>query len=88
MGPQHFINQLSDLNPDAVLFNNMHSAIVGVGYVGGGDAVAVYSKAKIYEKLLADGFSAEDANEYYACKFFTLRAAEHTPVIIDDLAQE
>lgn len=85
---QHFINQLSDLNPDAVLFDNMDTAIVGVGYVGGGEPVAVYSRAKIYEKLLADGFSAEDANEYYAAKFFAIWAAEHTPVIIDDLAQE
>lgn len=88
MAHQKFINQLSDLNPDAVFFENMDEAIVGIGYVGGQDPVPVYSRAKIYEKLLADGFSAEDADEYYAGKFFTRRAGPATPVIIDDLAQE
>lgn len=88
MTPQHFINELSDLNPEAVFFDNMDSAIVGLGYIGGADPVPVYSRAKIYEKLFADGFSVEDANEYYACKFFALRAGEHTPVIFDDMRQE
>jgi len=84
---QSVISTLNDLNPDAVLFDNMEAALIGVGYIGTRDPVAVYSKAKIYEKLLADGFSAEDADEYFSSKFTNLWAAENTPVVVDDLLE-
>ena len=77
--------ELNDLNPDAVFFDNMDSALVGVGYISNADPVPVYSKAAIYSKLLADGLSQEDADEYYAGKFVSFRSGEQTPVIIDDL---
>lgn len=88
MDYHHFINQLSDVNPEAVFFDNMDTAIIGLGRVGGDDPVPVYSRSKIYDKLLADGFSLEDAHEYYAGKFLALRAGAATPVILDDLPQE
>lgn len=85
---QHILAELADLNPEAVLFENMDCALIGVGYSGGDGPVAVYSRSKIYAKLLGDGFSREDADEYYVCKFLGLRAAELTPVIVDDLQEE
>lgn len=78
---------LGDLNPEAVLFDNMESALIGIGYVGHHDPVAIYSKAKIYEKLLADGLSQEDAEEYFSGKFTNSWAGELTPVIFDDLSE-
>lgn len=80
--------ELADLNPEAILFDNMDSALIGVGYIADDDPVAVYSRAKIYAKLLSDGFSREDADEYYAGKFVALRAGNLTPVIIDDFQEE
>ena len=79
---------LGDLNPDAVLFENMDEALIGLGYIGHQEPVAVYSKAKIYEKLLADGFSQEDADEYFSGKFTNTWAGEHTPVIFDDTLKQ
>lgn len=87
MEAQTILATLNDLNPDAVLFDNMDSAIVGVGYIGHMDPVAVYSRAKIYEKLLADGLSEDDAEEYYSSKFVNRWCAENTPVIIDDTTE-
>jgi hypothetical protein len=78
---------LGDLNPEAVLFDNMETALVGIGYVGHHDPVAVYSKTKIYEKLLADGLSQEDAEEYFSGKFTNSWAGACTPVILDDLLE-
>lgn len=78
--------ELNDRNPDAVLFDNMHGAIVGVGTIAHHDPVAVYSKRKIFETLFADGFSEEDAEEYFS-KFSGLWAGENTPVIIDDILE-
>lgn len=86
--PQQVLAELSDLNPEAVLFDNMDSALIGLGYIADDGPVAVYSKAKIYAKLLADGFSREDADEYYAGKFVALRAGNLTPVIVDDFQEE
>lgn len=80
--------QLADLNPDAVLLDNMADALIGVGYIGHQDPVAVYSKAKIFAKLQNDGLSQEDAEEYYVGRFLGLWAGEHTPVILDDLQEE
>lgn len=78
---------LGDINPEAVLFDNMDSALIGIGYVGHHEPVAVYSKTKIYEKLAADGFSPEDAEEYFSSRFTNTWAGNLTPVILDDLAE-
>lgn len=87
MEPQSVVAQLSDLNPDAYLFENMESALIGVGYIGHKEPVAVYSRAKIYGKLLADGLSDEDAEEYFYGKFVNTWVGENTPVIIDDTTE-
>lgn len=87
MEPQSVVAQLSDLNPDAYLFENMESALIGVGYIGHKEPVAVYSRAKIYAKLLTDGLSDEDAEEYFYGKFVNTWAGENTPVILDDTTE-
>jgi hypothetical protein len=87
MDAQRIIDQLSDTNPEAVFFDNMHHALVGIGRIAGADPVAIYSKAKIYAKLFSDGLSVEDANEYFSGRFLALRAGEHTPVILDDMEE-
>jgi hypothetical protein len=87
MDAKRVLDQLSDLNPEAVLFDNMNSALIGVGYISDAEPVAVYSKARIYNKLLADGLSPEDANEYYTGKFVAVRAGAHTPVVLDDMQE-
>jgi hypothetical protein len=87
MDAQRVLDQLSDLNPDAVLFENMNSALIGIGYISAADPVAVYSRARIYSKLLSDGLSIEDADEYYKGKFVAIRAANQTPVILDDMQE-
>lgn len=87
MEPQSVIDQLSDLNPDAYLFENMDSALIGIGQIGHKEPVAVYSRAKIYAKLLADGLSDDDAAEYFYGKFVNTWAGENTPVIIDDATE-
>lgn len=81
------IAELNDLNPEAHLFDNMDDAIVGVGRVAHKDPVAVYSKQKILAKLQADGFSAEDAEEYFLSKFIGTWAGDNTPVILNDIVE-
>ena len=86
MDTETLLAELNDKNPEAIFFDNMHAAIVGVGYVGHHDPVVVYSKRKIFDQLLSDGFSQEDAEEYFA-KFSGVWAGENTPVILDDILE-
>lgn len=76
---------LSDLNPDAVFFDNLDDALIGVGRLAHFDPVPVYSKAAIFAKFAKDGFSQEDALEYFSSKCVGIFAGPNTPVIIDDL---
>jgi len=87
MEPKSVIDQLGDLNPDAYLFDNMDSALVGIGYRAHKDPVAVYSQARIFERLLTDGLSEEDAAEYFTGKFIGIWAGENTPVILFDMTE-
>lgn len=84
---QRVLDELLDENPEAVLFDSMHSALIGYGRVGHLEPVAVYSKKMMYAQLQADGFSPEDAQEYFT-KFVNTWAGEHTPVILEDLSEE
>lgn len=88
MTPEIVLAELGDLNPDAILFDNMSSALVAVGRVGAGDLVAVYSQRRIFQQLLLDGLSREDAEEYFANKIASLSGGPNTPVILLDLVEE
>lgn len=85
MNAQRVIDQLSDLNPDAVLFDNMDSAIIGLGVIGNNDPVAVYSRRLIYAKLMLDGFTEVETEDYYQNTFVGGAATKNTPVILDDI---
>lgn len=78
--------ELNDRNPDAYLFDNMDTALVGIGSAAHKDPVAVYSQQKIFSKLVADGFSLEDAEEYFT-KFTGVWAGDNTPVILNDMLE-
>ena len=87
MEPKSVLDQLGDLNPEAYLLDNMELALVGIGYRGHTDPVAVYSKKQIYDKLLSDGLSEEDADEYFSGKFMASWAGDNTPIILDDMTE-
>lgn len=85
MKPQRVLDQLSDLNPDAILFANMDAALIGLGYIGNNDPVAVYSYGLLYHQLLVSGFTEEEALAYYQNNFTGAAADKNMPVIVDDL---
>lgn len=76
--------QLSDLNPDAMFLENMDAALIGVGYRGNGNPVAVYSRAGILLQLGSDGFTPEDVESYYIGVILNVVPDDDTPVILDD----
>lgn len=85
MNAQRVIDQLSDLNPDAVLFDNMDSAIIGLGVIGNNDPVAIYSRKLIYSQLSQDGFTETELEDYYQNTYVGMAGTKNTPVILDDI---
>lgn len=88
MNPSHIIAELGDLNPEAVLLDNMTAALVGLGRTCNNDPVAVYSKAKIFAQLTADGFSAEEAEAYFQERLAESAHNSNAPVILLDFCEE
>ena len=80
--------ELRDLNPEALLLDNMDEALIGVGQVGLADPVAVYSQALIFAKLSRDGFSPEEAAAYFQEKMTEMANATYAPVILRDVIEE
>lgn len=80
--------EIRDLNPDAVLLDNMHEALIGVGRTALSEPVAVYSQARIFAKLERDGFSAEEAETYFHEKMTECSNLLHAPVILQDVVEE
>lgn len=80
--------ELRDLNPEALLLDNMDEALIGVGQVGLADPIAVYSQSLIFAKLSRDGFSPEEAATYFQEKMTAMANTTHAPVILQDVIEE
>jgi hypothetical protein len=84
MNGQSILEQLGDVNPEAELFENMSAALIGFGRCGSAEPVAIYSKAGIYSKLLEDGLSEAEAEDYFMREFASKPAGINTPFILAD----
>lgn len=84
MNGQSPLAQLLDVNPDAEVLENMASALIGFGRCGSDEPVAIYSKAGIYSKLLADGLSKDEARAHFTREFESAPARPNMPFILDD----
>lgn len=88
MSANRVIHQLSDCNPDAIFFDNMDEALVGIGYAGNSEPVAVYSKAKLLELLRKAGLEPEDIEEYYVGHFVARNPSLNAPIVLDELHED
>ena len=79
---------LTEENPDAILYDGMDAALIGVyrGRTSDGaseDTIAVYSFLK-YIDILMEDMSEEEAVEYFDFNVDGLILGKHQPIIIDD----
>ena len=84
---------LTEENPDAIIYDDMEEALIGV-YRGRGngqvgiyteDTIAVYSYVKYIDILInRDTMSEEEAIEYFDYNVSGLRLGHNQPIIIDD----
>ena len=74
-------------NPEALSWDELKEAIVGVGQQYRKPPVLIYSKRKIIEIVMKRGLTFNEAVNYYEsdinCRWFSI---EENPIIMDDLS--
>ena len=85
---QQILKRLSSENPEAIVFNDLDNALIGVTLFQGKtekNLVAVYSRMEILKTLMFEqGISPDDVIEYFEYKIASLYAGEWTPIIVED----
>jgi hypothetical protein len=72
---------LAQLNEDAIFFDGLDEAIIGIGSQYPHLPVAVYSKIMIIQEL-ETSMTPEDADEWYGHNIACLHGGKHTPIIM------
>ena len=75
------LDDLTDINPEAMIWDGFDDAIVGIGYRCGMAPVVVYDRAKCIEVLMRDLASREDAEDYFSYNVEGCYVGEMTPII-------
>lgn len=70
---------------EAVLFDGLEAAIVGVAQQYTGPMLVVYSRRRILELLVAEGLTEEEALDHYGFNIADLWAGSGTPLILEEL---
>lgn len=77
---------LKESNEQAITFDGLDSAIIGIGGQYGKAPLAIYSASKIIKSLMkTNKWDAEEALEFYDFNIQCLYAGEGTPIIVDDI---
>jgi len=75
-------DDLADLNPDAVIFDDFDDCIVGYAIRPNMPAVIVYDEDQMVSSVMARGLDLTEALEYLSHNTFCLWAGEGTPMIM------
>jgi hypothetical protein len=77
------LNELLErLDPDVLKADGFDDAVIGVAYRCGSGDVLAYDFEKIILKLMLDGMSREEAEEYFEFNILGAYVGEYTPVFI------
>ena len=84
-------DKINEYNPDAIVFDGLDEAIIGVGQQWSMNTVAIYDKNKCV-LILAEQFrddsidyqhALDDALEYFNFNVECLYAGKNTPIIVE-----
>lgn len=80
--PDVILDHLREENPEALLADGLEKALVGVARRCGQPTLAVYSYRKAEDILIAQGLSAEEAQEHLEHNVVGAWMGPHTPVFL------
>ncbi len=85
---QQILERLSSENPEAIVFNDLDNALIGVTLFQGKtkkNLVAVYSRMGILKALMFEqGVSPDDVIEYFEYNIAGFNAGKWNPIIVED----
>lgn len=86
MTPAEVREYLAEENPDAVLFDGLDAALIGVGGQYTKRPLAIYSVQKIIEALTAQSDDGDEdaAVEWFDFNIACLWAGDGTPILVYD----
>lgn len=76
------MDELADENPEALLADGLSAAFIGYTQNHHHPVVAVYDLQKCVEILMADGMSAEEADEYLSFNTLGAYVGENGPLFV------
>lgn len=82
------LNEISDMNPEAIIYDGYDDAIIGMGSRINLGPVVAYDVDKIIDILVnRDGMTYEEAMEYFDFNIIGGWLGEFTPIFITKLGQ-
>ena len=86
MNIEEIKEHLAEINEEAILFDDLDEALVGIGHRFGMDGIAIYDMDKVFkclEKQLGPDVTDEEVIEYFDFNVIGTWAGEHTPMFIE-----
>jgi hypothetical protein len=80
--------RLAEIDEDLLLADGFDDAIIGVGYRCSRPPVVVYDRQKCIEKLVAEGMSIDEAEEFFEFNVVGAWVGEQTPIFVARLERE
>lgn len=82
-GWQHWLDEISELNPEAVSYDGFEPCIVGIVERFGQPVLLAYDYEACIQLLIGrDGMDRDEAIEFFEFNTLGLWAGDHTPVFI------
>ena len=86
MKPEEIKEHLAEINEEAIIYDNLDEALVGIGHRFGMDGIAIYDMDKVFkclEKELGPDVTGDEVIEYFDYNVIGTWAGEHTPMFIE-----
>jgi len=74
--------QISEYNPEAILFDDLDDALIGVGQQHGSQTVAIYDKEKCID-IFYRNFLVTEAVEWFEYNVECAYVGENTPIFVE-----
>jgi hypothetical protein len=75
--------KLEELNEEAILYDDIEEALIGIGSRFGVTAVACYSYNQAINIYMRDGSTYEEAVEHFGFNVIGAWYGDHTPMFVD-----
>jgi len=77
--------QVAEIDPDLVMADGYDDCIIGISNEFGRPARVAYDRSKVIEKLIGEGCTLEEAEEFFEFNIIGAFVGDRTPAYIETL---